>query len=329
MRAIKQKSAKRKSSLKIKESALALVAFMTIGICAAGFAQSASAVSLKHNSMIEGDVITLGDVFSGLKHKGNKVLGPAPRPGHDMTLNARTLMRIAIAMDLPWRPASSSEYTVLSRAASVISPSMIQEALKNELSVQGMDGKFNVAIASGLSDIILPQSESSTVEVESLSFNGDQNRFDAVLVAPSKNNPIVRKNVSGVIQRLVELPVLRNTIKNGEVISMNDIDFIDIRSEFLNHDTVLNADELVGMTARRILHAGTPVKENEVQFPQIVKRGDLITMVFKNGPLFLSAKGKALESGAKGDTIRVVNSSSSKTLQAKITAQKEVAVQSF
>ncbi len=319
---------KRKSRLKIKESALMLVALLTLA-GAIGFAQSASAISLKHNSVLENNVITLGDVFAGLDHKADKVLGPAPRPGHDMTLNARTLMRIAIAMDLPWRPSSTAEYVVLSRAATVVSPAMIQDTLKNELTSQGLDGRFNVVISSGITELVLPQDQDQSVEVESLSFNGNKNHFSAVLVAPSKANPVIRERVSGNIQHLVELPVLRGAIKNGDIIGKNDIDYIDMRSEFLKHDMVLGAEELVGMTARRIIYPGKPIKENDVQYPQIVKRGELITMVFQNGPLSLTAQGKALESGAKGDMIRVVNANSSKTLEAKITAQKEVTVQSF
>ncbi|MEZ5815113.1 MAG: flagellar basal body P-ring formation chaperone FlgA [Alphaproteobacteria bacterium] len=320
---------RRTSRLKIRESALALCALLALGFGAAGFAQNLSAVSLKHHSIIEGNVITLGDIFSGLDRKADKVLGPAPRPGHDMTLNARTLMRIAVAMDLPWRPASGGEYTVLSRAASVVSPAMVQEALKAELGANGLSGKFNVALTSGDGEIILPPSEDKSVEVESLSFNGDRNRFEATLVAPSKDNVIVREKVRGSVQRLTTLPVLRGTIQNGDIIGMDDLDFIDMRSEFIQHDMVMDADALIGMTARRILHAGEPVKSNEVQPPQIVKRGELITMVFKNGALSLTAKGKALESGARGEMIRVVNTDSSKTLQARVTGQKEVAVQSF
>ncbi len=327
MRNMMKKQNKGRRSV-IRKMALGWVAIIAVGI-AITVPQTASAVSLKHNSIIENNVITLGDVFSGLEHKADKVLGPAPRPGHDMTLNARTLMRIAIAMDLQWRPASAGEFAVLSRAATVISPTMIQDTLKNELNAQGMNGKFNVVISSGAQEIILPQSETQNVEVESLSFNGSQKYFDAVLVAPSKENPIVREKVSGVIQQMSALPIMRSAVKNGDVISMDDIDFIDVRSEFVKHDVVLEAEDLVGMTARRIIHAGKPIKDNDVQFPQIVKRGELVTMVFKSGPMSLTAQGKALESGAKGDTIRVVNASSSKTLQAKITAQKEVMVQSF
>jgi len=309
--------------------AFATSVVMTIGLASASLARASTAISIKHNSVIEGNVITLGDVFTGLERKAEKVLGPAPRPGHDMVLNARTLMRIAIAMDLSWRPVSTADQVILSRAASVITPGIIEESLKNELGIKGISGKFDISIISGPQSLTLPFGSEEKVEIESIRFNKDQNRFDAVLAAPSKDNPIVREKISGAIQRLVTVPVLRGALKNGNVIRARDIDYVDVRSAFLKHDIILSEDELVGMTPRRIILAGDPIKEKDVQAPQIIERGELVTMVFENGSLSLTAKGKALESGAKGDVIRVVNANSSRTLEAQVTAQKEVLVHGF
>ncbi len=291
---------------------------------------SALAVSLRQNAMVEGNAITLGDLFSGLsEHKASKVLGPAPRPGQEMVLNARTLLRVAIAMDLPWRPASAADQIILNRAATVITPDAIRSSLREEISAQGINGSFEVAIASGANEIILPFSESATMDIESFKFDGAQNRFDAVIVAPSKENQIVRERVTGVIHRMVDVPVLRSTMKNGNVIRAGDIDFIPMRATSVKHDMVLETEELINMTPRRILVAGEPVKTMEIEPPQIVARGELVTMIYQNGPLSLTAQGKALQNGAKGDMIRVANSSSSRTIEAKVTDFGEVIVLDF
>ena len=313
----------------LKRKIMLVFAIAMAVILAIGFAQNASAVSIKHNSMIENNVITLGDVFAGIDHKADKVLGPAPRPGHDMTLNARTLMRIAVAMDLPWRPQSTADQVILSRAATVVGPVMIKDSLKDELRAQGLSGMFELAIVSGVNEIVLPYDEKQNVVVESLSFDGDKNNFNAIIVAPSKDNAIVREKISGKIERMSKVPVLLDALKNGSVISKSDLDYIPMPTRSLQHGMVLSESELIGYTPRRIVMPGKPIKASEIQAPQIVKRGELITMVFQHGPLSLTAQGKALESGAKGDVIRVVNASSSKTLQATVIADQEVSVQDF
>ncbi|MCB1720461.1 MAG: flagellar basal body P-ring formation protein FlgA [Alphaproteobacteria bacterium] len=320
----------RQRPLALREWAMGFLAMIILSFSGIGLANAMASVSLKPSSVIEGDMITLGHVFSGIDRNADKVLGPAPQPGKDMVLNARTLMRIARAMDVNWRPSSAADQVVLRRAATVIPATMIQDALKDSLHAQGLPGKFELIVtSSGLDKIILPQSAAQNVEIESLSFDSEHDRFEAAIAAPSKDEPLFRKNISGQVQRLVDVPVLRAPMKNGTVISASDLDFISLRAYGLNHDMILSADELVGMTPRRMITAGKPMTENDIEPPQIVERGENVTLVFNSGPLSLTAQGKALENGAKGDVIRVVNASSSKTLQARVIGEREVSVSSF
>ncbi len=289
--------------------------------------QSAYAVGLKENSIVTDNTIKLGDVFYGLPSNENKVLGPAPRPGTEMVLNARTLMRIAIALDLPWRPASSADYVVLSRAATLIGHEQIEDGLKEALIEKGLKGKYNLKFSSEHTEIVLPKDQPGSFEITSISFDPKKDWFEADIVAPSKNNPIHRARVSGQVERLTSIPVLSNALHKGTIIGKRDIEFIDIPSRSVNHDYITNAEDLRGMTPRRILHAGKPIQTSEVQAPRIVERGDFVTMVFDDGLLNLTAKGKALENGAKGDLIRVVNTGSNRTVEALVTAEREVTVQ--
>ncbi|GJL84369.1 MAG: flagellar basal body P-ring biosynthesis protein FlgA [Micavibrio sp.] len=288
---------------------------------------SAHAVDLRQNSVITDNTIKLGDVFYGLSGDADKVLGPAPRPGTEMVLNARTLMRIAIALDLPWRPASSADYVVLSRAATLVDREQIENGLKEALIEKGLKGNYNLKFADGNTDIILPQGQPGTIEITSISFDPKKDWFEADIVAPSKNNPIHRARLSGQVERLTSVPVLSDTLHKGTIIGKRDIEFVDLPSRSVNHDYIRNADDLRGMTPRRILHAGKPIQTSEIQAPRIVERGDFVTMIFEDGMLSLTAKGKALENGAKGDFIRVVNTGSNRTVEAVVTAEREVTVQ--
>ncbi len=300
---------------------LVLCALLLVG------AQNAHAVGLKENTIVTDSTIKLGDIFYGLSEQSDKVLGPSPRPGTDMVLNARTLMRIAIALDLPWRPSSTSDYVVLSRAATLIDQNKIEQSLKEALKEKGVEGRYNLRVSSGLPDIILPHNQPGSFEISKVSFNPKNNWFEADIVAPSKNNPIHRARMSGTVDRLSSIPVLRENLRKGTIIGKRDVEFMDIPSRSVNHDTITNLEELKGMTPRRILHAGEPIRTGEIEAPQIVGRGQLVTMVFENGALSLTAKGKALENGAKGDLIRVVNTASNRTLEALVTGQREVTVQ--
>lgn len=309
-----------------------LVQYITIGIFilagAVPYALSASPVALKQNIVVSDTTLKLGDLFTGLEKDQDRVLGAAPRPGKNMVLNARTLMRIAIALDLNWRPQSSAERVVVRRAATIIGPTPVEEALKEQLTEKGVTGNYTLELES-FEDIVLPESAPADVVVKEINLRPDHNWFEATLVAPSKENPLYTSRITGKIERITAVPVLRDTLAAGSIIGTRDIDYIDMKDSLLQANMVLDENKLIGMTPRRMITPGSPVKLSEIERPQIVARGTLITMIFKSGPLLLTAEGKALENGAEGDTIRVVNVASNKTLQAVVTGSNEVTLQSF
>jgi len=319
------------NTLKIKSGAYAL---LLLGSCVmlfiSSFPHQALAISLKHNSVISDKTLKLGDIFDDLdSYSADRILGLAPRPGQEMVLNARTLMRISRAMDLSWKPENSAQYISLTRAATLIDRDMIEETLRAALQDKGLSGNYNIIFPRSVQDIILPLDQAPTSEISSLSIQLDKNWFEATLVAPSKNNPLETRKIRGTIERLVEIPVLKNNIRHGTVISRHDLDFISVNEKHVKGNLLLDEQDIIGLTPRRVLLAGKPIKDNEVVIPKIVSRGDLVTMIFRAGGLSLTAKGKALEHGAKGDTIRLVNASSHKTVQGLITARNEVLVENF
>ena len=292
----------------IRQGLLASLIVFGVLVLLAFSNQVKAATMLRQNNVITDGTIHLGDIFSGLREsRASKVLGPAPHPGKDMVLNARTLMRIAIAMDLSWRPTSNSDYIVLSTAATMIDQDMIKNKLTAALRDSGVPGEFDITLSSdSATEMILPQDTDKKAVVQSVDINDKKDWFKAVMVAPSLDNPLQRIKVHGRIERTVEVPVLVNNIRSGTVI-----------------------DELTGKTPKRVIMSGQPVKSQDVRDPLLVERGKSVTMIFANGGLQLTAMGKALQNGSKGDVIRVVNSASNRTVDAIITNNQEVTVKSF
>jgi flagella basal body P-ring formation protein FlgA len=246
-----------------------------------------------------------------------------------MVLNARTLMRVALAMDLPWRPATSSDYLVVSRAASIVDQDIIDVPLRDALLDKGVSGEYEISYTGGAPEMILPADMPASAEITRIEYNHETNWFEADIAAPSAENPRATAMVTGRIERLMQVPVLKDTMRTGSMIRSDDIEYITMRTRSVNHDVILDRGNLYGMTPRRMIQAGKPIKEQDVEYPRIVSRGDEITMVFKNGPLKLTARGKALESGSKGEIIRVVNGQSNRTLEATISGEREVTVARF
>ena len=306
---------------------IAVLAFALAGcmVFVVAGAKAALAASLRTETIISGDYIRLGDIFDGTKN-ADYVLGPAPTPGKEMILNAKTLYKIASALDVDWKPNSAAEQIILRREAAVLPQSEITSELEKKLQDSGVEDKFTITYLTAPSDIVLPRGTEESMEITAFNFDPQGDRFDAVIVAPSAENPLKRVSVSGRIERQLAVPVLRNSLKNGDIIGVQDIDWIDVPQNKIANGTAMSEKDLIDMTPKRVAAAGKPLLLNDLAPPQMVERGDAVTLVFETGAMTLTAKGKALQNGAVGDTVRVANTDSNKNLQGVVTAHREITI---
>ncbi len=314
-----------------KKSATLRLTFFFIGLVILSFASifitnTSQAASLKPVSVINSDSIKLGDIFDNVGKNADYVVGAAPQPGTDMTLNARTLFRIASALDLKWRPTNSSDQVIIRRDATVVSYDKIETSLRNSLKDKGVHGRFDLTLNSGKPSIVLPNDIGENVEVSSIKYDRTRDYFNATLVAPSAENPIKKVNVTGVINRLTMVPVLMSNLQAGDIISEADINMVEISQKDIQHNMITKKENMIGLTPRRAAYAGKYLPQGSLIKPQLVKRGESVSITFREGPLVLSAKGKALSSGAIGDRVRVSNANSSRIVDAEITGSNQVVV---
>ncbi len=303
-----------------------MVSFLMLAFIMIAGAHIALAANLRDDITLTGDNLTVGDIFDNVGRNADYVLGPAPQPGKEMVLNAPTLMRIALALDLPWTPSSSADQIVIRRAATIISADQVRESLIASLQEKGINDKFTLDTGASKLEMTLPQDSPATLEVSNLSYNPRTNRFDAKISAPSASNPVRQTTISGSVRPITSIPVLRSSLRNGDTIGSSDIDWIDLYTSEIQPDMLLKAEDLIGKTPRRMAIAGKPIRVLDIQSPQLVDRGETVTIVFEQGPLMLTASGKALQKGAKDDIIRVVNSNSNRPIDAVVSGTREVIV---
>lgn len=292
-----------------------------------GMTRSALAASVRDVVVISGDVVTAGDIFFGLERNADYVLGAAPAPGKDMILSARTLYRVASALDIPWKPQSTAQQVVVRREAVIIPAIDIEEKLMEELRASGAGGDFRVSLNGTVAPIALPAGTANSFVISDLRFEPHKNYFEATVLAPSRENPLQRVTLAGEVERFVSLPVLKTNMKNGDIISHADLDYIDVSARSLPRDIIFDADRIAGMTPRRIAAGGKPLIFNDLQPPQLVGRGDTVTLIYEDGGMTVSTKGKSGQNATMGELVRVTNLSSNKTVSGVVTGLREITVQ--
>lgn len=74
----------------------------------------------------------------------------------------------------------------------------------------------------------------------------------------------------------------------------------------------------LGMETRVALYQGRPIRAADLGPRTLVARNALVSLVFRRGALTIRTDGRALEPGAKGDRIRIMNLDSRRTVTATV-----------
>ena len=71
---------------------------------------------------------------------------------------------------------------------------------------------------------------------------------------------------------------------------------------------------------------GFPIRSRHLHLEWVINKGDKIDIIKSAGGIDISASGVALESGQKGEKIKVMNLSSEKNLVAWVINEKKVSI---
>ncbi len=164
----------------------------------------------------------------------------------------------------------------------------------------------------------------ATVTVENLSLKGDAlvgNEYDRLIVS-SRNGARTTGRVSFNITLLkgersvrtvvavADVSVLRNVVVAGGPIKMHgDISASDVMllmrdiSKIPVHAAV-SLDSVIGKEARRPIQAGSVVRDDYLLRPQLVKRGQSITVLGESGLIVVRSRATAITGGVRGALIK-------------------------
>ena len=110
----------------------------------------------------------------------------------------------------------------------------------------------------------------------------------------------------------VRVAVLDHPIARGDVLALAD--FTEDQRPAAQARMALPPRDCAGLEARRELPSGAIVMASDLMPQQLVRRGEPVMIRVVSGGLAISASGRALASGAKGEMVRVVTNTTSRTL---------------
>ncbi|TXN64531.1 flagellar basal body P-ring formation protein FlgA [Methylobacterium sp. WL18] len=132
--------------------------------------------------------------------------------------------------------------------------------------------------------------------------------------------------VSGVVVELREVAVLTRSLNRGDPVRDGDLVVERRPREMVAADAQAGAATVLGEVAQHALPAGTVLRVSDTALPELVARGESVTIVYETASVSLSMRGLANEAGRMGAVVNVVNVASKKVLQATVIGPGRVSV---
>lgn len=295
-----------------------------------GAMTAAQAAELRATSVVSGDVVTLGDLFDDAGDAGNTVVASAPAPGTSLGISVSRISLAARRNGLAWHNTTGLTHVTVTRSGVAVPEAEVSDAIAAAIVAKTPSilstATMQVDFTDGNSGVQVGDNDTPSVKVEQIAFNPRNGSFDAILRAPANDPAAPLHRVSGRAYPVTEIPVLSHSVAPGEVVRAGDIQWIRLPSTRVSNNVVTTQAGIVGMSPRYPVRSGEPVRISDMQPPVVIAKGALVDMNYVSGSLVLLARGRAMESGAVGDTIDILNPRSNRTIQGVIESPNSVRI---
>jgi flagella basal body P-ring formation protein FlgA len=155
-------------------------------------------------------------------------------------------------------------------------------------------------------------------KLERLTYNPGTQSFNATFIYRNDLGNDERVTLSGSAYAVIGVPTLTQDIVAGEPVSTAGLSTIDVPAARVSTAMITAPEAIIGQVARRPIRANTPLFASDFTKPVLVRKGDTITILAEMPGIRISAQGKAMTNGARGDVVSFMNTSSRRTVEARI-----------
>jgi len=126
--------------------------------------------------------------------------------------------------------------------------------------------------------------------------------------------------------REAEIIILVRDVARGQRITDADVDWAPASSARAVRNGMDDIDLALGKEAKRALKAGQPLQASDLKQPALIRKGEPVKLVYASPGLRLTVDGQAQADAGKGETVRVLNTFSKRTIDAVAAAEGEAHV---
>lgn len=284
---------------------------------------------LRASVTVNSDVVRIGDVVENAGTAAQIAIFRSPDLGTTGTLPAAQLIETLRNHQVIGVDTGNIREVSVTRSSRTLASKDIELQVARALEHRsGLGDAANLSITfdRDLRELQLDASNSGDMRASSTRFDPRNGRFDITFdIANDANARPTKLRFTGVAVETVEAAILTRSVERNEVLKASDVS-VERRPKAEVGNDAATRDRAVGMQARKPLQAGRPLRSADLGKPDRVTRDQSVTLIYETPGLYLTGRGKALESGAEGDTVNVLNLQSKRTVQGIVIGPGQVSV---
>lgn len=310
-----------------------LIVAALLAFTGAAFAQAErntiAAPTLRASVTVGSDVVRIGDVVENAGTAAQIAIFRAPDLGTTGSLPTQQLLSVLRAHDVIGVQTNDIREVSVTRASRTLAAKEIEQQIARVLEHRsGLGDAANISVnfERDLRELQLDAAHSGDLRATIVRFDPRNGRFDITFEIPNDvTYTATRLRFTGVAVETVEAAVLTRSVERNDILKSSDV-VVERRPKAEVGNDIAIRDRAVGMQARKPMRAGQALKAADLGKPDMVSRDQSVMLIYETPGLYLTGRGKALESGTEGDTVSVTNLQSKRTVQGVVTGPGQVSI---
>jgi flagellar basal body P-ring formation protein FlgA len=288
-----------------------------------------AAAVLRANVTVTGDVVRIGDVVDNAGTSAQIAIYRAPDLGTTGSLPVAQVLAALQAHQVIGVDTRDIKAISVTRLARTLEGKEIELQVARALEHRGGLGdaaNLTLSFDRDVQDMQLDVTNTGALQPVSAKVDPRSGRFDVSFeVGNDAGTAPARLRFTGTAIETVEAAVLTRDVERNEVLKSSDLVTERRPKAVVGADTAAR-ERAVGMQMRKQVRAGQALKSTDLAKPDLVQRDQNVTLIYESAGLYLTIRGKALEGGAEGDVVNVLNLQSKRTVSGVVIGREQVAI---
>ena len=278
---------------------------------------------------VSSEIVRIGDLVENAGAAADVPVFRAPDLGQTGAVQLARIIEALRPYDLTGLDTGGLNEVVVTRLSRAMTAKDITDRITRALSGQyGLGDAQNLAVILDRDIRILhvEPTVGGDLVVSRMHVDPRTGRFDIAFELPGST--LSRRaglRFTGTVTETVEAAMLTRSLRIGEVVKASDVTMGRRPKAELRGDG-MGPDQVIGMAAKTALRNGQALRTDDLIKPQIVQRNEAVTIYYEVPGIMLTVRGKAIEGGAMGDVVGVLNIQSNRTVQATVIGPGRVTI---